>query len=125
MDEAPAHLSRFDARLIFGTWACATLPLALFLLEWGVAWITLGHIPRPMADDPKSISGLCSFLHALTTLSFFLAVPVGLLAVAACVVRAQTSRRMFAAAGIGLVMIAGSFAVLGQLPYDAMGWWID
>lgn len=38
------------------SWACPLLLVGSLYVTWAVAWIVLGHPPRPSADDPKSIS---------------------------------------------------------------------
>ena len=46
-------------------------PLALvgsFFVTWLVAWLMLGHVPRPLLDDPWSIGWPVEIPHAITGL---------------------------------------------------------
>jgi hypothetical protein len=100
-------------------------PIVLFLIEWLVAGATLGHIPRGGIDDPKSISALSGFLHAITTLGLMAFVPISVFGMFTCATRWGVSKRTVTVVGVGVAMIPGTIAVLGSFPWDAFGWWLD
>lgn len=57
---------RRTVRLLNGVaWAYPVFLVATFYGTWFVAWLSLGHRPRPSLDDPKSIGvvvdALCFF----------------------------------------------------------------
>lgn len=101
------------------------LPIVFFLIEWGVAWITLGHVPRPMFDDPKSISTTSDVLHLFTGLSLFAAVPLCAVGVIGVFVQWGASWKAVVMTGLGAFLCFGTIAILGNLPWDAFGWWMD
>lgn len=39
---------------------------ACFYSSWLLAWVCLGHMPRPMLDDPKFIGGVMDFAYLLS-----------------------------------------------------------
>lgn len=121
----PARVTKSDLPFILVAVLPPIVPVLAFLIEWLVAWATLGHIPVDGVDDPKSISSLCSILHLLTLLSLVGFLPVSALAVFACAVRWGISRKTFIIEGMIFAMVVGTFAVLAQFPHDAMGWWLD
>lgn len=65
----------------------AVLPLAFFL-TWACGRLVLGHWPRPMLDDPKSLGAFVSFLHLATTLVLCLGLPLYLMGVLGAAVKA-------------------------------------
>ena len=82
VDDAPRW-----SRAIRLAWVIAYFyPLHLLIAMYGSwlgAWMTLGHMPRPMLDDPKSIGGLMPFvIHGPEVLLVALpvATPLGLAA---------------------------------------------
>lgn len=125
LPEAVPSISRKEVRGIAILWCIPLLPLLAFVIEWCAAWATLGHIPRPAIDDPKSISGLCSALHLVTTLLFILVIPAGVITALGYLLAWGPKLRRFVVAGIGAGMSFGVFAVLDKFPYDALGWWFD
>ena len=65
MDDDSTSVPRFN----LATWLLVYLfPVWLvgsFYATWLVAWIQLGHRPRPMLDDPKSIGGLMDIAYPI------------------------------------------------------------
>ncbi|QJE97857.1 hypothetical protein [Luteolibacter luteus] len=102
-----------------------TVPVLAFLIEWLIAWATLGHIPIGGVDNPKSISDLSSVLHLITTLSLLGFLPVSAFSLFACAVKWGVCRKTVIVEALTIAMVLGTFAVLGQFPHDAMGWWMD
>jgi hypothetical protein len=49
-------------------WLYPAILVAAFYATWLVAWLFLGHMPRPSLDDPKSISILVDVPYTLTGL---------------------------------------------------------
>lgn len=123
--DAVPNLSRSELRGIVIAWGIPLLPLFTFTLEWCVAWITLGHIPVPMVNDPNSISGLCSLFHFVTTVAFVLTIPAGVVASLVYLLAWGAKPRSFLVAGMGVGMSFGVFAVLDKFPHDALAWWFD
>src|SRR5688572_16799494 len=58
-------------------WAYPFLPVVSLYVTWLVAWTVLGRQPRPMLDDPKSISPIVVLPYAITAL-LILTIPIGL-----------------------------------------------
>lgn len=57
-------------------WFLAATPALAIYFTWVVAWICLGHPPRPSLDDPKHIGPIVSVAYLLSLLSFPL-IPIG------------------------------------------------
>ncbi len=125
MKEAEPRLTRSSALALLLVWGIPVLPVILFILEWLVACATLGHIPIGGLEDPKSISAFSSILHSLTSLSLLLFVPMQLIVIRASWSAWKSATVALAVCGSGILMMIGSFAVLGAFPWDAMGWWLD
>jgi hypothetical protein len=121
----PARVTKGDLPLILVAVLPPMMPVLAFLIEWLVAWVTLGHIPRGGVDDPKSISTTSSILHNVTALCLLGFLPVSALAVWACAVKWEICRKTFIIEGMIFAMVVGTFVVLAQFPHDAMGWWLD
>ena len=70
---------RVVSRTWFVTWlAVYTYPVWLFLsfyIVWLIGWAELGHRPRPMLDDPKSIGLITSVVYFVPGL-LLIAMPV-------------------------------------------------
>src|SRR4030095_14242465 len=52
-------------------WVFSTYPILLVLslyVTWALAWLSLGHLPRPSQDDPKYINSQVSCFHLATWL---------------------------------------------------------
>jgi len=47
-------------------WGVALIPAASVYFTWLVAWLTLGHPPRPLLDDPKHISTAVSTVYFIS-----------------------------------------------------------
>ena len=43
--------------LTVASWLYPVVLVASFYATWAIAWVMLGHMPRPSLDDPKYISG--------------------------------------------------------------------
>jgi hypothetical protein len=68
-------------------WVFSTYPVVIVLslyITWALAWLSLGHIPRPSQDDPKHINSLVSCFHVATVLLLlgsYVALPVNALVI--------------------------------------------
>lgn len=51
-------------------WVLASTPALVIYFTWIVAWICLGHPPRPLLDDPKHIGPIVSAVYLVSMLSF-------------------------------------------------------
>lgn len=121
----PRGFTRGDLPFLLLAVVPPILPVVAFLIEWLVAWVTLGHIPIGGVDDPKFISPLSSVLHSITAIFLLGFLPLSALALLACAVKWGICRRTFIVEAVIIAMVIGTFAVLGRFPHDAMGWWLD
>ncbi|MGB2500738.1 MAG: hypothetical protein ACPIA2_13635, partial [Mariniblastus sp.] len=136
VDEHPAtHYGRLATRYRVTVWLLAFLyPIWLlgsFYLTWLIAWVQLGHRPRPMLDDPKSIGGIVDIAYyipgILMTLMPVLA-PMGLAASFFCPINARRGLRhawRAAFAVLYVVLCAIAFLTLRFDPDRVLEWWID
>ena len=127
MKQQPAHpipsLSGDDLRLAAILWSIPLIPGLFFLIEWLVAWATLGHMPEPIVDSPMKISTFSSILHRLTALSLFAVFPAIAIGSGLCLLRWGMGPRTLAVAGIALMMGIGLFAAIVQVSFEAFEWW--
>lgn len=102
-----------------------------FYVTWVVAWVSLGRIPRPSLDDPKSIGGFVDVAYVITgLLAIGLPglVPLGLAASFYCPVRKHDDRRLTQAAALAIIYIilcAVALVILRADPLRVVYWWID
>jgi len=63
-------------------WAFSAYPVLLLLslyTTWALAWLSLGHLPRPTLDDPKYINRLVTCFNLATWLllmGIYIALPL-------------------------------------------------
>jgi hypothetical protein len=96
--------------------------------EWLLAWLVLGHPPRPSLDDPKGVPG-SSWMHVVTALALLGMVPAAAAALALNVAHLLTARpsavrgvaRLVALFGLWLAV----FALLRWDPWRVVYWWMD
>ena len=74
---ASQHIGVGARAMLLLVWTYPLLPLAMLYFTWIVAWIVLGHAPRPSLDDPKSISSVVDVSY-LVTLLLLMSMPFGL-----------------------------------------------
>ena len=122
----PSTLSRRLVTAIhFTALLSPCLPLIGLYGAWIVAWITLGHPPRPSLDDPKAVLGLAYDASALSLLFLPAGAAAGLCSVLLAVAadRPKKTKAFWTTAVAVLWTIA-----LGLLVWDPLAvgyWWMD
>lgn len=95
--------------------------------EWFVAWLVLGHPPRPSLDDPKDIVG-SSLIHNITLLALAGMLPVALAALVLNVMVA-IKRLSIGRSAMRLVVLItlwlAMFTLLRWDPGQVVYWWFD
>ena len=72
------------------------IAVAFVYLYWVLAWVLLGHRPRPSVDDPKDIVGAIDFVYNIGILLVVLLPPMsvgGLVWAILCPIRSVRERR--------------------------------
>jgi hypothetical protein len=104
------------------------LVIALLYGEWLLATWSLGHIPRPSIDDPKGVAG-SSWMHILTLIAIFGAVPAAALALVLNATVISICRLTVLRGLLRIAAVMLSWAVLWALfrldPGAVLFWWFD
>ena len=102
-----------------------------FYAVWLLAWHELGHRPRPMLDDPKSVGGVLTAFGNLPGI-FLMAGPVfAPLGLASCFLlpgRMTLDSRLFFGFALVVLYVALVAATLNFLwwdPHQVVEWWFD
>ncbi|RYD78036.1 MAG: hypothetical protein EOP84_14770 [Verrucomicrobiaceae bacterium] len=99
-------------------------PILFIVLEWSVAWWTLGQRPL-LTDDPKWIGGMVPFLHWLSLLSLgalFLVFPWS----SFYWVARHGGRRTGQMVALGCLLFPlCSLIILCFSSFEPIGWWLD
>lgn len=110
---------------------CLLWPLLVVVLlygEWLLATWSLGHVPRPSADDPKNIAG-SNWMHLFTLIAIVGAVPAALLALVLSVIEIWIKRPGMVRVLDLIAALLVSWAVLVLLvkwdPGRVLYWWMD
>ena len=110
LSDAPG--SALLPRLKFAIWLPVYLyPVWLassFYVTWIIAWIVLGHRPRPMLDDPKYIGGVMDLVCAIPlimAMGFPLLTPLGFAASFICPIRICQRSRIRQITALSLIYI--------------------
>jgi hypothetical protein len=122
-------------RLQFTVWLLAYLfPIWLvlsFYSTWVIAWIQLGHRPRPNLDDPKFIGGLMDLVHLLPGLMLIampVSAPLGLASAFYCPARIRGLTRFTQNLGLAVlytVLCTLALVTLRADPGRVVYWWFD
>jgi len=111
------------------SWACPFLLVGSLYMTWAVAWVVLGHPPRPSADDPKSISFWVDIPYATTRLLLIVfpaAVIMGAILTVCFGMRHKARRVKIAVAVVVLVGLwVGTIAFLRWDPWRIGEWFMD
>lgn len=122
-------------RFRFAAWLCVFLYPAWIVLSfyavWLLAWYELGHRPRPMLDDPKSIGGMLTVLYYLPGIFLMVGPIFALLGLASCFLapgRMKLDSRVFfgfalTVVYVGLWTLTTNF--LWWDPHQVVEWWFD
>ena len=107
-------------------WALALLPAASVYFTWLVAWLVLGHQPRPSLDDPMHIGPAVSIVYLISGL-LLLSIPVvaiaGPLTQLATAGRTRTTRAAYAV--ISVLLLVGTVLLLQWDPFRVVYWYMD
>lgn len=127
--------SRFTTLCIAAAWLLACLYpvwlLGSFYLTWLLAWWQLGHRPRPMLDDPKSIGGIVNiayFVSYMLVMLMPILAPAGLAASFFCPLTTRRDLRpaLRTALPILYVVLCGVVVlILRSDPAGVVNWWFD
>ena len=98
-----------------------------FYATWLIAWMLLGHPPRPMLDDPKSIGNLMDAIYiipGILMLGIPVLTPIGFAASFFCPIRSNLSQ----SGPLAVLFIA--LCVFGLMllrwdPHRVVEWWFD
>ena len=105
--------------------------LGSFYSTWLIAWIQLGHLPRPMLDDPKSIGGVMEiayFVSGILVMTMPVLTPIGLIASFFCPISTRRTARYALKAALAVLYVALCALVLLTLRTDpgrVVEWWFD
>jgi hypothetical protein len=123
----------FSRSALFAWTIAYTYPLLAaicFYSSWLVAWVMLGHVPRPMLDDPKSIGGIMDFAYLISLLSiisFPLLTPLFLCSSFFCPLR-FSNHRVAQGLTLAIAYICTSAAIVMTIWYDpgsVVEWFFD
>lgn len=122
-------------RVRFCIWLLAYLyPLWLassFYASWLIAWMLLGHRPRPNLDDPKSIGAfmdVTNLLPLLLLMAMPALAPMGLAASFFCPICVRPRLRVVRDLVLAIVYVVLCAVVLFTLrtdPWRVVEWWFD
>lgn len=120
------HLAVWLGLILYPVWL-----LSSFYITWLVAWIQLGHPPRPSLDDPKSIGILTDVFHfgsGVLLLLMPVLAPAGLMASFSFPVGKTRSTRVFFR--LILALLYGLLCTLVIItlrtdPGNVIQWWFD
>ena len=105
--------------------------LAAFYVTWLVAWVQLGHQPRPMLDDPKSIGGFSGDVYMISGVFLILMpvlAPLGLVASFLCPIPMRRNVRGGLSAGLMVLYVLLAVSAILMLRADpgrVAEWWFD
>lgn len=111
---------------LFPVWLLGSL-----YATWFIAWIQLGHPPRPMLDDPKSIGGFVQvpyIIFGMLLMLFPLLAPLGLMSslwIPQSENRSNSSTLKLALAFTYVVVGTLAFMMLRYDPGSVVEWWFD
>ncbi len=107
-------------------WLMALLPILAVHFSWLVAWLVLGHQPRPYLDDPKFINWGVSIMCMVSGM-LMLSIPAqaisGPLVQITTAGRSQTARVIYSA--ITLLILVSTFLIFRWDPLRVMDWFMD
>ncbi|MEL6110042.1 MAG: hypothetical protein AAFU85_28860 [Planctomycetota bacterium] len=117
---------RTQTWLIGAGWAYPLVLVAALYATWLIAWIALGHPPRPSLDDPSSISWGVDLFYYPTGLVLAGAPGAALLGITVQLcnpARSISGRGMMAVLLIAFWTLVVAFIRLD--PFQVMNWFMD
>lgn len=129
--------SDFASRALFVKWIIwlvaffyPVIAAICFYSSWLVAWVCIGHMPRPMLDDPKSIGGVMDFAYLISMLALLSAPVLTPLCFFSSFSRpTQTTRsRWLERICLPIVYIAICGSIYATIRFDPgriVEWWFD
>jgi hypothetical protein len=102
-----------------------------FYLTWIIAWAQLGHRPRPMLDDPKSVGGILDIAYYVPGILVMLMpvlAPIGLAASFFCPITTRRDLRHALRAAFAILYVvfcAIALLTLRSDPGRVVEWWFD
>ena len=116
--------------LWLAAYAYPVIGACVFYLSWFAAWLVLGHKPRPMLDDPKSIGGLMDIAYLISIVALLtvpVLTPIGFVASFICPLNIfgtpRTRCAILAAAYIGICVVI--LLTIKADPGSIVEWWLD
>ena len=107
-------------------WLYPAILVSAFYGTWLVAWLSLGHMPRPSLDDPKSISVLVDVPYMVTGL-LLVAFPAAALAGAVVLLSSPRHSWVQRILGCSIYVVVWIFAIsfLRWDPLEVGTWFMD
>ena len=102
-----------------------------FYSTWLIAWVELGHRPRPMLDDPKYIGGLMDYVYplpALTLMALPVLAPLGMASSFFTPFRGVRRRRITLSVVLAVLHVGiWTLSIWGLRndPFRVADWWFD
>ena len=128
--DRPIALHLWKLTLWLAAYSCPVIVAGCFYMSWFVAWIVLGHKPRPMVDDPKSIGGLMDIAYIGSMVAFLSApilAPIGFIASFVCPFPSFGKQRMRCAilVAVYLGICVTILLTIKADPGRVIEWWLD
>jgi len=113
-------------RLDWLVWGGAMLPAASIYFTWLVAWLTLGHPPRPSLDDPRQISPIVNIVYFIAVL-FLVSLPVSVITgpIVQLIDAGRSLPIRVTYATISFFVSVGAILLLRWDPLDVVYWYMD
>ena len=123
----PKRPSRLVPRLANLTLLYPLIMLGTLYGEWGLAWLSLGHVPRVGMDDPNDVLG--GVVHLVTGIAFVGILPAAALGLGLNVMWVVNSRLPLLQGVLRLLLFAALWPALYLAlwwdPLAVGSWWID
>lgn len=130
VDDEWIQLDRGPLPLWLALYCYPVCAASCFYATWLVAWFCLGHLPRPMLDDPKYIGGAMDVAYPLSVIvvsSVPLLTPIGFVASFFSPMRVIKNgvQQGFVLAAIYVAVCVTLVALVRHDPGRVIEWWID
>ena len=123
---APCMLNRrLVAAVHFTALVSPLLPLVGFYGAWALAWIALGHRPRPLLNDPSDVLGAAYAASGLLVLWMPIGVIVGLCSIVLFGVTHRLQMRVLLWTIAIVALWVGAIGLARWDPLQVVYWWFD